>query len=63
MAINHFNSHHMIMLVVVSEIITKSGSNAGIGFAVPADQLRPAVDKIIRDDHIENGERPMLSTR
>lgn len=31
-------------------IITTSGSNAGIGFAVPADQIQPAVDDIIRKD-------------
>lgn len=31
-------------------IITTSGSNAGIGFAVPADQLKPAVDQIIQQD-------------
>jgi len=39
-------------------IITTSGSNAGIGFAVPADQLTTVVDRIIRDDRILNGKRP-----
>jgi S1-C subfamily serine protease len=39
-------------------IISTSGSNAGIGFAVPSDQLRPVVDRIIRQDRIKSGERP-----
>jgi S1-C subfamily serine protease len=39
-------------------IITTSGSSAGIGFAVPADQLNLVVDRIIREDRILNGERP-----
>lgn len=38
-------------------IITTSGSNAGIGFAVPADQLRPVVDRIIQQDRVANGEK------
>mmetsp|Transcript_18958 Transcript_18958/g.19222 ORF Transcript_18958/g.19222 Transcript_18958/m.19222 type:complete len:482 (+) Transcript_18958:55-1500(+) len=39
-------------------IVTTSGSSAGIGFAVPADQLKPIVKKILRKDRIENGLRP-----
>ncbi len=39
-------------------IITTSGSNAGIGFAVPADQLTLQVDRIVREDRIRGGERP-----
>ena len=39
-------------------IISTSGSNAGIGFAVPSDQIRPAVDRIVRQDRINAGERP-----
>jgi S1-C subfamily serine protease len=39
-------------------IITTSGSNAGIGFAVPSDQLSSLVDRMIRRDRIEKGERP-----
>lgn len=39
-------------------IITTSGSNAGIGFAVPADQLTMIVDRIIREDRVRSGERP-----
>ena len=39
-------------------IITTSGSSAGIGFAVPADQIQPIVKRIIREDRIENGQRP-----
>ncbi|CAJ1937608.1 unnamed protein product [Cylindrotheca closterium] len=36
-------------------IITTSGSNAGIGFAVPADQLKPVVEEIIRADRVAKG--------
>lgn len=39
-------------------IITTSGSNAGIGFAVPADQLTLVVDRMIREDRILGGVRP-----
>jgi S1-C subfamily serine protease len=38
-------------------IITTSGSNAGIGFAVPSDQLNSVVGRIIEEDRIQNGER------
>jgi S1-C subfamily serine protease len=38
-------------------IVTTSGSNAGIGFAVPSDQLKPVVERIIRQDRVKNGER------
>lgn len=31
-------------------IVSTSGSNAGIGFAVPSDQIRPVVEKIVRQD-------------
>jgi S1-C subfamily serine protease len=31
-------------------IVSTSGSNAGIGFAVPSDQIRPVVEKMIRQD-------------
>jgi len=40
---------------VNTAIITTSGSNAGIGFAVPSDQVRPAVEKIIRDHRVSEG--------
>jgi S1-C subfamily serine protease len=36
-------------------IITTSGSSSGIGFAVPSDQLRPNVMKIIQNDRNKNG--------
>ena len=39
-------------------IISTSGSFSGIGFAVPADQLKPIVKRIIREDRIQNGLRP-----
>eukprot|EP00536_Pseudo-nitzschia_multiseries_P000611 jgi/Psemu1/249756/estExt_Genewise1Plus.C_70182 len=39
-------------------IITTSGSSAGIGFAVPADQIQPVVKRIINHDRIETGQRP-----
>jgi S1-C subfamily serine protease len=31
-------------------IVTTSGSSAGIGFAVPSDQLQPVVQRIVRED-------------
>ena len=43
---------------VNTAIVTTSGSNAGIGFAVPSDQVEPAVTAVIKKDRIENGERP-----
>lgn len=39
-------------------IITTSGSSAGIGFAVPSDQIQPIVKRILQKDRIENGQRP-----
>ena len=39
-------------------IITTSGSNAGVGFAVPSDQLYPQVQRIIRNDRSKRGARP-----
>lgn len=39
-------------------IITTSGSSAGIGFAVPSDQIKPVVQRILQKDRIENGQRP-----
>ncbi|VEU43586.1 unnamed protein product [Pseudo-nitzschia multistriata] len=39
-------------------IITTSGSSAGIGFAVPADQIKPVVKEIIQKDRIQKGQRP-----
>ncbi len=39
-------------------IITTSGSSAGIGFAVPSDQIQPVVQRILQKDRIENGNRP-----
>jgi S1-C subfamily serine protease len=39
-------------------IITTSGSSAGIGFAVPSDQIKPVVERILQKDRSENGERP-----
>jgi len=39
-------------------IITTSGSSAGIGFAVPSDQIQPVVQRILQKDRIENGGRP-----
>jgi S1-C subfamily serine protease len=39
-------------------IITTSGSSAGIGFAVPSDQIKPVVQRMLQKDRIENGQRP-----
>ncbi len=41
-------------------IITTSGSSAGIGFAVPSDQIQPVVQRILQKDQIENGVRPNM---
>jgi S1-C subfamily serine protease len=38
-------------------IVTTSGSNAGIGFAVPSDQIRPVVEKMIRHDRLKRKEQ------
>ena len=35
---------------VNTAIVTTSGSNAGVGFAVPSDQVRPVVEEFIRKD-------------
>jgi S1-C subfamily serine protease len=35
-------------------IVTTSGSSAGIGFAVPSDQIQPVVEEIVRKDRLEN---------
>merc|ERR1712137_1329695 len=40
--------------------ITTSGSSAGIGFAVPSDQIQPVVQRILQKDRIENGVRPNM---
>jgi len=39
-------------------IITTSGSNAGIGFAVPIDTVRAATNGIISTHRVENNVRP-----
>jgi S1-C subfamily serine protease len=39
-------------------IVTTSGSSAGIGFAVPADQIKPVVEQFLRQDRIDRGQRP-----
>jgi S1-C subfamily serine protease len=38
-------------------IVSTSGSNAGIGFAVPSDQIRPVVEKMIRVDLMQRKGR------
>ena len=35
---------------VNTAIVSTSGSNAGIGFAIPSDQVKPVVEKIILND-------------
>ena len=37
-------------------IVTTSCSNTGIGFALPVDQFKPAVEKIINVSYIEERE-------
>ena len=39
-------------------IITTSGSSAGIGFAVPSDQIQPVVQRILQKDRVQSGQRP-----
>lgn len=46
------------MVGINTAILTTSGSSAGIGFAVPADQIKPAVEDILRQDRIDSGQRP-----
>ena len=36
-------------------IYSPSGTNAGIGFAVPSDLARPAVEQLLRDGRVERG--------
>ena len=42
-------------------IISTSGSFSGIGFAVPADQLKPVVKRIIRDN--SNSTLPLAKSK
>jgi len=42
---------------VNTAIITTSGSNAGIGFAIPSDRVEPVVSDIVRRDRIRNSRR------
>lgn len=39
-------------------IITTSGSSAGIGFAIPVDEVRRETDKIISKHRVDNKVRP-----
>jgi len=44
---------------VNTAILSTSGSNAGIGFAIPSDRVKPVIDDIIRKDRtITYGLRP-----
>ena len=43
---------------VNTAILTTSGSNAGIGFAVPSDSVQPVVEAIIRKDVASRKQRP-----
>lgn len=43
---------------VNTAIVTTSGSNAGIGFAIPSDKVQPVVNDMIRDDRVSSGSRP-----
>jgi S1-C subfamily serine protease len=42
---------------VNTAIVTTSGSNAGIGFAIPSDKVHPIVQKIIETDRRQNSRR------
>jgi S1-C subfamily serine protease len=50
---------------VNSQIASSSGSNTGVGFAIPVDSIRDVVPKLLKDGHIDraylglaSGERP-----
>jgi S1-C subfamily serine protease len=43
---------------VNTAIVTTSGSNAGIGFAIPSDKVKPVVRDMIRTDRAKRGVRP-----
>lgn len=43
---------------VNTAIVTTSGSNAGIGFAIPSDKVKPVVHDMIRADRAKRGVRP-----
>mmetsp|Transcript_1386 Transcript_1386/g.2103 ORF Transcript_1386/g.2103 Transcript_1386/m.2103 type:complete len:448 (-) Transcript_1386:37-1380(-) len=43
---------------VNTAIISTSGSNAGIGFAIPSDRVEPVVKEIIQTDRVKNGFQP-----
>ena len=38
-----------------SEILTRSGGNQGIGFAIPSDLCRWVMDSLIKDGHVNRG--------
>ncbi|CAB9512826.1 Probable periplasmic serine endoprotease DegP-like [Seminavis robusta] len=42
---------------VNTAIVSTSGSNAGIGFAVPSDQIQPVVEKIILNDKASSSSK------
>lgn len=48
-----------VVVGVNTAIVTTSGSNAGIGFAVPADPVKPVVDRIIREDVFQSTKRDL----
>jgi putative serine protease PepD len=50
---------------VNSQIASSSGSNTGVGFAIPVDSIRDVMPKLLKDGHIDraylglaSGERP-----
>lgn len=45
---------------VNTAIIATSGSYSGIGFAVPSDAVKPAMERIIRHDRIKKKKSPWL---
>lgn len=42
---------------VNTAIVSTSGSNAGIGFAIPSDQVQPVVEKMILNDKARSSAR------
>ena len=43
-------------LVMNTAIVTMSGSNMGIGFAVPVDWFKPSTEDIVFTEEVEGGK-------
>jgi serine protease Do len=43
------------LIGINSAILTRSGGNQGIGFAVPSDLCRWVMDSLVKNGHVERG--------